>query len=263
MMLDHHICKGLELTQLAKYFVRALARQDMILSLTKFHRPKIPTEYWLDDYSRQHADRFMGYTGTLMPLLVELCALAEDLCVSARDGLLDDNATDSAFPMPLHDNGSLLDRASQVQSQLELWHPTVDPTLSFQRSRKFLMHANAYRSASLLYLHRLFNPPGSSVEADHAALIMAYETMVHTTTSDDDMKMCLWPVFIASCEVSNEADRMSATQMLESICRARKTVTALRTRSFVVDRVWVARDAGLDWNWMTLSFQYPDELLPI
>ena len=262
-MLDHQICKGLGLSQLAKYFLRALARQDIMLSLTRFHRPRIPTAYWLDEYSRQHTDRFMGYTGTMMPLLAELCALAEDIRASAHEQSNDGMIQAAPFGIHLHDQINLLSRASQLRSELELWHPTVDPTLSFHSSRKFIMHANAYRSSSLLYLHRLFNPPGASVEADQAALIMAYEAMVHTTACDDDMKMLLWPVFLASCEVNSEADRASATQMLGAICRARKTATATRTRSFVVNRVWAARDNGQDWNWMSLSQQYPNELLPI
>jgi hypothetical protein len=101
------------------------------------------------------------------------------------------------------------------------------------------------------------------VDADQTALALAYEVMVHTTTSEDDMKMSLWPVFLASCEVSGEADRMNAAEMLGAICRSRKTVTSAQTRAFVVNRVWAARDAGLDWNWMTLSMDYPEELLPI
>lgn len=263
MMLDHHINRGFELTQLSKYFVRALARQDMMISLVRFQRPRIPTSYWLDDHSKQHADRFMGYTGSLMPILGELCALAEDIRAPLPDNLLGADSDDMTFSIPLHDPLILVERAAQLQSQLELWHPTVDSTLSFHSSRKFLMHANAYRSAALLYLHRLISPAGSSVEADQAALIMAYEVMVHTSGEDDDVKMSLWPVFVAACEVSNEADRMTTSYMLGAICRARKTVTATRTRAFVINRVWHARDNALDWNWMSLSEQYPNDLLPI
>lgn len=263
MMLDHHINRGFELTQLSKYFVRALARQDMMISLVRFQRPRIPTSYWLDDHAKQHADRFMGYTGTLMPILNELCTLAEDIRTPLPDNILGPDSEDITFSIPLHDPLILVERAARLQSQLELWHPTVDSTLSFHSSRKFLMHANAYRSAALLYLHRLIHPAGSSVEADQAALIMAYEVMVHTSGEDDDLKMSLWPVFIAACEVCNEADRTTATYMLGAICRARKTVTSTRTRAFVINRVWHARDNALDWNWMTLSEQYPNDLLPI
>jgi len=264
MMLDRHICEELKITQLAKYFIRALARQDMMVSLTRFHRPRISTSYWLDEYSSQHADRFMGYTCTLMPLLSELCALAEDLgATSPSDDCTDGTVPDSPFPKPFHDPINIFNRANHLRSELHLWHPTIDPTLSFQSSRKFLMHANAYRSCSLLYLYRLLQPPGSSEEADQTALIMAYEVMAHTSTCDDDLKMSLWPIFLASCEVSSEADRVTAAQMLGSICNARKTATATRTKSFVVNRVWSARDSGLDWNWMILCLQHPDELLPI
>ncbi|EXJ93189.1 hypothetical protein A1O3_01746 [Capronia epimyces CBS 606.96] len=263
MMLEHYLHRGLELSQLSKYFVRALARQDMMIALSRFHRPRIPTAYWLDDYARQHLDRFMGYTGPLMPLLAELCALAEDIRIAANDNPSDEDLQPATFSISRHHSASLLDRASQLQSRLELWHPTIDPQLSFESSRKFLMHANAYRSSSLLYLHRLFRPPGSSMEADQRALTMAYEVLVHTTASDEDVKMSLWPVFLASCEMNSEADRMSATQIMGAVCRGRNIVTTLRTRSFVINRVWPARDAGLDWNWRTLAQQYPNELLPI
>lgn len=263
MMLDRHFCHGFELSQLSKYFVRALARQDMMLSLTRFRRPRISTAYWLDDYAQQHADRFMGYTSTLMPLLGELSALAENIHALRDENLTVRDRCVSSFKKPFYYPPNLLDRASRLRSQLELWHPTVDRGLSFQPSRKFLMHANAYRSAALLYLHRLLHPPGSSADADHLAQTMAYEVMVHTTSSDDDMKMALWPVFLASCEMNTEADRTSVTCMFKSICRGRKTVTTTRTRSFVAHRVWAARDAGMEWNWMALSLQYPNELLPI
>jgi hypothetical protein len=260
MMLDHRLSGGSELTQLAKYFVRALARQDMMLSLTKFHRPRIPVSYWLDDSARRRADRFMGYTATMMPLLAELSALAED--VKALESVTASSQIDPAC-MPPFGPDELLDRAAQLQSDLESWHPTLDPTLSFQSSRKFLMHATAYRSAGLLYLYRLFHPPGSSVQADQTALVMAYEIMVHTTSNVEDLKMSLWPVFLAACEATSEEDRLTAAQILDSICRGRRTITAMRTKSFIVNRVWHARDSGLDWNWMSLSLRYPDELLPI
>lgn len=260
-MLDHHLRRGYDLTQLSKYFLRALARQDMMISLAKFQRPKIPTIYWLDDISSRHADRFMGYTCTLMPLMSDLCALAEDLR-QAR-AITFESADDAEASQSFNEMAVLLDRAAQIKSRLQLWHPTVDSTLSFRSSRLFLLHANAYRSACLLYLHRLVNPAGDTVEADQAALVMAYEIMVHTSGSEDDVKMALWPVFLAACEVCNEADRLTADNMLQVICRSRKTATSFQIHSFVKDRVWDARDNGRDWNWMTLSEQYPDENLPI
>ncbi|KAJ9628380.1 hypothetical protein H2204_009356 [Knufia peltigerae] len=262
MMLHHHLRERDDLNQLAKYFLRAMARQDMLLSLTRLHQSKIPTSWWLDDEAKIHADRFMGYTGTLMPILARLSDLAADIRASWLQTVVEDN-TVGPIPKAYQTEPDLHDRASQLRNELSLWHPTVDPTLSFQTSRKFLMHANSYRDASLLYLYRLFSPPGSSAEADRAALTMAYEVMSHIADSEEDLKMSLWPVFLAACEMRSDPDRVSATQVLDSICRSRKTVTALGTRSFVFNRVWVARDAGIDWNWMALNLKYSNELLPI
>ncbi|KAK5265118.1 hypothetical protein LTR96_009485 [Exophiala xenobiotica] len=263
MMLDHHLRTTHELSHLSKYFLRALARQDMLLSLTILHPARIPTSWWLDDYSITHADRFMGYTTTLMPLLSRLSGLAADVRTYGLEMLDSDNTIELTFPRHASNQGDLLDRASDLLDELHSWHPTVDPTLSFQASRKFFMHAHCSRQAALLYLHRLFNPPSSSVEADQTALGMAYEVMAHTTNHAEDMKMSLWPVFVASCEMQSEEDRLSATEILNPICSGRKTITALRTRNFVAHRVWAARDAGLNWDWMSLNLQYPNELLPI
>ncbi len=263
MMLDHHLRISHELSQLAKYFLRALARQDMLLSLTRLHPARIPTSWWLDDYSMTHADRFMGYTTTLMPLLSKLSGLAADVRAYGLEMLASDKPIEPTFPRHASNQADLLDRASVIQDELHSWHATVDPTLSFQASRKFFVHAHCSRQAALLYLHRLFNPPSSSIEADQTALAMAYEVMAHTTNCAEDMKMSLWPVFVAACEMHSEADRLSASEIFDSICSGRKTITALRTRAFVAHRVWAARDAGLNWDWMTLNLQNPNELLPI
>lgn len=262
-MLHHHLRKSDDLNQLSKYFLRAMARQDMLLSLTRLHQSKIPTSWWLDDEAQIHADRFMGYTSTLMPILARLSDLAADTRASWLETVIDNDPVGAIPDAHGSTERDLNDRASKLRDELSLWHPAVDPTLSFQHSRKFLMHANSYRQASLLYLYRLFTPPGSSAEADRAALTMAYEVMSHIADSEDDLKMSLWPVFLAACEMRSDPDRRSATQVLNSICRSRKTVTALGTRNFVFNRVWVARDAGIDWNWMTLNLKYPNELLPI
>ncbi|KAL2421591.1 hypothetical protein ABEF95_006818 [Exophiala dermatitidis] len=262
MMLDHHLHKGLALSQLARYFIRALARQDMMLALTRLHPPHIPTDYWVDDDCMRHADRFMGYTSTLMPLLAELSAFAGEVRRSLNE-TVDEGILNTACSTPFQHSPDVLNRAALLKSKIELWHPTVDTKLSFNSLRRFLLHANAYRAASLLYLHRILNPAGTSPPADETAVAMAYEVMVHTPAMEEDIRMSLWPVFLASCEVYNECDRITATKMLSAVCKGRKTITAMRTNSFVVNRVWAARDNGGDWDWMRLAQRYTQELLPI
>jgi Fungal specific transcription factor domain len=261
-IINKYLASGLVLTSLAKYFVRALARQDMILSLSQCRKNSIQTEFWLDESARSSPDRFMGYTTTLMPLLQELSALAEDVCKNAEaisSGLEDSSLTSwsvtkvSAISRPTTD----------LQSRIQSWRPTFGHGVSARTSSRLLAHAYASRTAALLMLHRLLQPAGSSAEADKEAFYMACEVMVHLNGEPDDLRLSTWPAFIASCELQTQEDRAVALGIFDAIFSARRTSTAMQTKQFVVERVWKARDAGEDWNWMVLSRKYPMECLPI
>ncbi|KAF7527541.1 hypothetical protein PCG10_002504 [Penicillium crustosum] len=81
----------------------------------------------------------------------------------------------------------------------------------------------------------------SSTEADMKALSIAYEVMAHISGSPQDIKLSLWPLFIAACELEKPEDRGHVTRLFDDICRARPIVTARRTKSFIVDNCsWIA-----------------------
>lgn len=63
-----------------------------------------------------------------------------------------------------------------------------------------------------------------------------------------ELKLSLWPVFIAATELVDEGDRRTALEAFDKICRQRGAVTSRRTRESMVERVWRARDAGGEWN---------------
>ena len=199
----------------------------------------------------------MGYTGTLMPLLAELCALAEDARGNTQNHFIID--ADSLSPM----QDSLSQREADLRAKIEAWRPISTTGVSFRSSRKFLAQAYAYRSAALLYIFRLFHPPQSSQAADRVALGMAHDVLVYTSGPREELRMLLWPVFIAACEAVDEDDRSTVLEVFDSICMYRKTATALRTKNFCVDRVWKVRDSGMEWDWMKLAKFYPGECLPI
>ncbi|KAL3461771.1 fungal-specific transcription factor domain-containing protein [Aspergillus heterothallicus] len=253
MVLAFHTRQAKPLSPMAKYFTRGVARQDLLISLTRMQRTKIDTAAWLDDYSLCHADRVMGLTTTLAPILSKLAALAEDVQSTLHNNY---TLTNHDFPSP--DNAAvrrndLLERESSIRTQITSWRPIRDSTMSMAMSRTFLLHAYTWRAAALLYLFRLFNCPGSSPEADAEALSMAYEVMVHISGTAQDIKLSLWPLFIAACELESTEDRTHATRLFDDICYARPIVTARRTKAFVVETVWAARDAGGSWDWMRFA----------
>lgn len=346
-LLAHHRSTGRAISPRARYFIRALARQDMIVSLVHRHRPMIPTCVWLDETAQTSADRLMGYTATLMPLLEELCVLAEDIktlllqpspVISQWDDSSSQPYSPAIFPLDTTGGGGRVEtstilnlssltipstipppnvrpeilatyaqRAEDLRLRIESWKPNIAYGLSFRNSRRYLSQAACYRSGALLYLFRLLHPPqlyhhdpslplslsssspspppasffssstttptptcdGEATAKAHEVLLVAAgpggaaAAAAAATDGNDEVKMLLWPVFLAACEMSAEEDRQTVLDILDAIMAQRRTVTAQRTKSFVLNRVWPARDEGRVWNWMVLAEEYPGECLPI
>jgi hypothetical protein len=101
-------------------------------------------------------------------------------------------------------------------------------------------------------------------EAEAEALHKAHEILLYAgNLPASDVKLLLWPVFLAACEMKDPEDRSAVLEIFNSILDKRKTVTVLQTRTFVENVVWRARDEGKDWNWMRLAQEHPGECLPI
>ncbi|KAL2064362.1 hypothetical protein VTL71DRAFT_4856 [Oculimacula yallundae] len=270
IIIKHQQDNGLSFSSVAKYFIRALARQDMMISLTYAHHPLIPSSVWLSEDSCRIVDRFMGLTGTLMPILSDLGALAGEIRGTSTDSSYrvvnqtgEDIWSEEAILISTNPTLAIYQKVLDIRQRLNQWRPVAAPEFSFQASRNLLFHAHAHKAAALLYLHRLLEPPGSSEAADQVALGMAHEVLMHLSAMTDQLKTSLWPVLIAGTELTEEGDRTIVVGMFDEILSQRKTITARRTRDFCVQRVWTARDSGLLWNWMDLVEIYPGECLPI
>lgn len=239
--------------------IRALARQEMILALVHRKRPLIPTGAWLDENCEHIADRFMGFTITLMPLLKELCGLAEDLRNWHQDQAVGNSDMDPESNAS--EAQSIFDcRASELRSRISSWYPPYIPAFTGPASLKLLLHADMYRSAALLYLHRLMKPHGIH---DHDALILAYDIFAHLSPEVSDNRLALFPIFLASCEFQKGEDRRMAEECFQSIHQSRNTYTTWLTGNFVKERVWRARDKGENWGWAGLIEMWKGECVPV
>jgi hypothetical protein len=273
IIIKHNAESGGSFSSVAKYFIRALARQDMMISLTSARRPLIDSSIWLEAGTHCPVDRFMGYTGSLMPILADLGALASEIRSAVPqtpsvaspfgDEIWDENTLMLGSSASISFDINIFQKSLDIKDRLNSWRPTTAENISFQSSRNLLLHAHSHKAAALLYLYRLLEPPGSSEAADATALSMAHEVLMHLSAMTDQLKTALWPVLIAGCELQEAGDRAFVIKLFDEIYRQRKTVTALRTRQFCIERVWGARDRGEEWNWMDLVAQFPGECLPI
>jgi hypothetical protein len=230
-------------------------------------RPLIPTSLWLDEACQTHADRFMGFTMTLIPLLEDLAMLAKD---NQRVHYARRSSTNMQHPgcnNPIEDTpyspSLILSQATSLRIRILSWHPPLIDSFSGPASRKFLLHASMYRLGALLYLHRLVNPHGCSKFEEDQALILAYDIIAHLSTEARDNRLALFPIFLATCEFEKLEDRSMAVDIFDAIYGSRNTFSTLVTKTFVIKRVWKARDAGRDWGWMGLVQKWRGECVPI
>lgn len=284
-MVSAHLESCAPLGELAKYFLRAIARQDMIFGLTYRRRNLIPTSLWFDGDCFGTVDRFLGLTMSLMPLLEELCCLAEDIKKKNQQQLQDiqpqKELCDSSllFDDDFYQSGSSVaslssvygeiadndERVKDLQQRINMWRPSSNNGLSsFLEKRKYLLQAQAFRSAALLYLHRLCHPTGMSAEADSMALNMAYDILLSCHEDDADVRMILWPLFVSGCEVKSESDRQLVLGLLDRNHRARGTYTPLKATKFLVECLWPAVDSGsVRCDWMDLVEEFSGDFAPL
>ena len=217
---------------------------------------------------------------SLMPLLEELCGLAED--IKKKQQLLQDTQSHRELcdnPLLHHNDnkhGLILastvsalqgcdERVRDLQHKLTMWRPSINNGVSsFLEKRKYLLQAQAFRSAALLYLHRLCYPTGLSSEADGMALNMAYDILLSCHEDDADVRMILWPLFVSGCEVRSDSDRQLVLKLLDRNHRARGTYTPLKATRFLVECLWPAVDSGnMHCNWMELVEDFPGDFAPL
>jgi len=258
MLVNRFFLQNRKASHIAKYFLRGLSRQDMMMALTHRRRPWIRTALWLDEACLSLPDRFMGCTMTLMPLLEELCELAENRRLGMAGGKGDSKEEDVASTEVFQH-----EKAVDLRLRIDRWQPIVTSNISTALVPTLLAQASALRLAALLYLHRILHPPGSSSAYDLEAISLGQEVLSTLGVVPDKLKTMLWPVFIAACEMLQLEDRAFALDIFKGIYTSRSTATALAVKTFCVERVWQARDAGQDWDWMEVIYCYPGECTPI
>ncbi|KAI1612706.1 fungal-specific transcription factor domain-containing protein [Exophiala viscosa] len=258
ILVDRFFLQDRHPSHIAKYFLRALARQDMIMSLTYQRRPWIRTSTWLDEECLSSPDRFMGWTTTLMPLLEELCELAEDTRLELLPEDDDEQEKDGVSTTFFRH-----EQAVNLQLRIENWQPVVTDNIPAASRPTLLAHATALQLASLLYLFRIIYPAGSLLGCDQQASEMGRTVLSTLGVVPEKLKTMLWPALVAACEMCQTEDRAVALNVFDGIYTSRATATALAVKAFCVERVWQARDTGQDWDWMKLIYRYPGECTPI
>ncbi|KAF2499298.1 hypothetical protein BU16DRAFT_570425 [Lophium mytilinum] len=220
---------GDELTRL-KFLCKTWIYMDVIARLTSVDEDEsndveLVASLISESAQDPHLDPLMGSAGGLFPLVGRVANLVRRV-----------RKTDSNGP-------SIIAQAIELKAQLDNWTAPdgivdpEDPTTSIADSRRT---AEAYRYATLLYLHQAVPEIPSLFSATLAKKALSELTLVDTNSRAVIVQ--IYPLTAAACEVEDEDDRMWIRDRWKAM-GGRMKLGIIDRCSEVVTEVWKRRDA--------------------
>lgn len=175
--------------------------------------------------SSHHVDPLMGCASTLFPLVGRVANLIRKVRMSSSNSI------------------HIISQANELKTALENWQvPSVfeapeDPTSEIQHS---LQTAEAYRWATLLYLHQAVPEIPFKSSSQLAAKVLVYLATVPLTSRSIIVQ--IYPLLAAGCEASSDEDRMWVKNRWAAMM-SRMLIGNLDRCWEVIQEVWNRRDA--------------------
>ncbi|KAF2136581.1 uncharacterized protein K452DRAFT_313081 [Aplosporella prunicola CBS 121167] len=177
------------------------------------------------EYESQHVDPLMGCAATLFPIIGRVANLVRRV-----------RRSESNSP-------AIISQAMELKTRLEDWVPQAffevpeDPTSQVQHS---LQTAEAYRWATLLYLHQAVPEIPSLSSAELSKKVLVYLATV--PLSSRTIIVHIYPLTAAGCEAADEEDRQWVRDRWEAM--GQRMVIGIIDRCLDICReVWARRDA--------------------
>lgn len=202
-------------------YVDVVAR---LISLDEGSMEDIPVPPAVSSAVFHEVDPLMGCATTLFPLISRVANLVR------RVRKIESNSI------------AIISDAIELRHQIEMWepprylHPPEDPTSLIQHS---VQTAQAYRWATLLYLHQAVPEIPSEGAADLAKRVLV--PLATVPLSSRTTVVHIFPLFVASCEVTSEEDRNWVRARWDAM-QARLSIGNIDRCIEVIREVWERRD---------------------
>ena len=185
-------------------------------------------------------DLFMYYTGPILHQLSEISSLVDLL----------KRTVDLKAPS-IHTPPIILDRAKQIMHILQV---PIDAFCSSSTHLDYLLTAEAYRHASLVYLGKVllnwYIPlNGTHIRSSASACL---STLSSVSADAPVAVRHLYPLFTAACECS-EDDREFARGRLELLAGRGGGLPNVRRVLGLIERVWAQKDKLEGWKKVKLG----------
>ena len=203
---------------------------DVIARLTSLEEDGLddasftPTPFSAPRGTIQEVDPLMGCATTLFPLIGRVASLVQRVRNSECNSI------------------AIISQAIELKMAIEQWEPPQyfdppeDPTSDVQHS---FQTAQAYRWATLLYLHQTVPEIPSECASDLAKRVLIFLATI--PLSSRTLVVHIYPLLAASCEVDNEEDRAWVRDRWAAM-QARLMIGNIDRCLEVIREVWDRRD---------------------
>ncbi|KIX93715.1 uncharacterized protein Z520_10621 [Fonsecaea multimorphosa CBS 102226] len=235
-----------------KFLCNTFVYMDVIARLTSLEEaPDLNFEDILSTVNAPFGDQvevdpLMGCATTLFPLIGRVANLIQRVRKTESNSL------------------TIISTALELKERLQQWQvPSAlvferpeDPNSEVQHS---IQTAEAYRYATLLYLHQAVPEIPSDPAASLAKKVLV--TLASVPLSSRATIVHIFPLFAASCEVTDPDDRTWVMQRWQAMIRRLK-IGNVNSCWNVVQEVWARRDAYEDEKSNRLLRQYASRGVP-
>ncbi|KAL7943741.1 fungal-specific transcription factor domain-containing protein [Trichoderma barbatum] len=199
-----------------------------------------------------NVDTLLGMATSLWPIIYRLSTLGGLKRALLSAELRGDDEETAALRMEFETTASAVEFALQewVLPQDEaLPKDTENPIMAGVSAKKqmqsILNSAMAYRHSGLVYLYRSIYGYGrrDAVVQRHTHISLTH--CVGTVDNKGPMGALLWPLFVASCEAVDAADRELSRQAFAAVGQRQGMANIERARC-IVEEVWRRADSGED-----------------
>ncbi|EHK16142.1 uncharacterized protein TRIVIDRAFT_232488 [Trichoderma virens Gv29-8] len=199
-----------------------------------------------------NADTLLGMATSLWPIIYRLSTLGglKRQLLSAE--LRGDDSETAKLRIEFETTAAAVELALQewvLPTDESLPKDTDNPIMAGVSAQKqmqsILNSAMAYRHSGFVYLYRTIYGYSRrhAVVQHHAHISLTH--CVGTVKNKGPMGALLWPLFVASCEATDTADRELSRQAFAAI-RQRQGMTNIERARCIVEEVWRRADSGED-----------------
>ncbi|KAL7931739.1 fungal-specific transcription factor domain-containing protein [Trichoderma chlorosporum] len=199
-----------------------------------------------------NVDTLLGMAASLWPIIYRLSTLGGLKRQLVAAEIRGDEAETAKLRMEFETT------ASAVEFALQEWVPSADESLpkdtdnpimagvsAKKKMQSILNSAMAYRHSGFVYLYRTIYgcSRNHAVVQRHTHISLTH--CVGTVKNKGPMGALLWPLFVASCEAVDEADRELSRQAFAAVGQ-RQGMTNIERARCIVEEVWRRADGGED-----------------